>query len=94
MCCLEELEAMCFWHSCHSPFEKCIKAIAELMGLGLGTQSRDHHPNLSGEDGGELLIIVECLKCATVPLNNKKQAPCQTMVTQIPVISVDVPVWM
>lgn len=52
VCCLEELEAMCFWHSCHSPFEKCIKAIAELVGLSLGTQSRDHHPNLSGEDGG------------------------------------------
>lgn len=50
MCCLEELEATCFWHSCHRPFEKCIKAIAEHMGLGLGTQSRDHHPNLSGEE--------------------------------------------
>lgn len=45
VCCLEELEAVCFWHSCHRPFEKCIKAWAELAGLGLGTQSRDHHPN-------------------------------------------------
>lgn len=54
VCCLEELGAVCvFWHSCHSPFEKCIKAIAELVGLDLGTQSRDHHPNLSGEHGGE-----------------------------------------
>lgn len=74
MCaCLEALEAMRFWHSCHSPFEKCIKAIAELVGLGLGTQSRDHHPNLSVRMEGMLLLllIVEGLKCATVPLNNK-----------------------
>lgn len=78
VCCLEELEAMCFWHSCHSPFEKCIKAIAELVGLGLGTQSRDHHPNLSGEDGRELLLlIVEGLKRATVPLNNKNERPAR-----------------
>lgn len=82
MRCLEELEAMCFWHSCHSPFEKCIKAIAKLVGLGMGTQSRDHHPNLSGEDGRELLLIVEGLKCATVPLNNKNKHPGQTMVTE------------
>lgn len=70
MCCLEEWEAMCFWHSCHSPFEKCIKAIAELVGPGLGTRSCDHHPNLSGKEGMELLLIVECLKCTTVPLND------------------------
>lgn len=77
MCCLEELEAMCFWHSCHSPFEKCIKAIAELVGLGLGTQSHDHHPNLTGEDGRELLLIVEGLKGASVPLNNKNKGPAR-----------------
>lgn len=74
MCCMEEWEAMCFWHSCHSPFEKCIKAIAELEGLSLGTQSRDHHPNLSGKDGGRrrgVLLIVEGLKF--LPLNIKNE---------------------
>lgn len=75
--CLEELEAMwvCFffWHSCHSPFEKCIKAIARLVGLDMGTQSRDHHPNLSGADGREPPPLEEGLECAGVPLNNKSQ---------------------
>lgn len=55
---LEELEAMCFQHSCHSPFEKCIKAIVKLVGVGMGTQSHDHPPNLSGEDGRELLLTL------------------------------------
>lgn len=68
--CLEALEAMRFWHSCHRPFEKCIKAIAELVGLGLGTQSRDHHPNLSGEDGRDAAAAAysggfEMCYCAT-----------------------------
>jgi len=67
MCRLEEWESMCFWHSSHSPFEKCIKAIAELMGSGLGTQSRDHHPNLSGEDGRELLCIAVGFKMHYFP---------------------------
>lgn len=39
-----------FWHSCHSPFEKCIKAIARLAGLDVGTQSRDRHPKLGAVD--------------------------------------------
>lgn len=55
---LEELEAVCFRHSCHSPFEKCIKAIVKLVGVGMGTQSHDRHPNLNGEDGRELLLAV------------------------------------
>lgn len=66
-----------FWHSCHSPFEKCIKAIAELVGPGLGTQSCDHHPKLSGEEGRGLLFIVEGSKCATVPLNNQNECPAR-----------------
>lgn len=58
MCRLEELEAMCFQHSCHSPFEKCIKAIVKLVGVGMGTQSHDRPPNLSGEGGRELLLTL------------------------------------
>lgn len=49
---------MCFQHSCHSPFEKCIKAIVKLVGVGMGTQSHDRPPNLSGEDGRELLLTL------------------------------------
>lgn len=59
---------MCSWHSCHSPFEKCIKAIAELVELGLGTQSRDHHPNLGGEGLKGAAACMEgprCTNCAT-----------------------------
>lgn len=66
--CLEELEAMHFRHSCHSPFEKCIKAIVKLVGLGMGTQSRDHHPNLSGGDWKRAAAYsggFEMLYCAT-----------------------------
>lgn len=58
VCRLEELEAVCFLHSCHSPFEKCIKAIVKLVGVGMGTQSHDHPPNLSGEDGREPLLTL------------------------------------
>lgn len=61
-----------------APFEKCIKAIAELVGPSLGTQSRDRHPNLSGEDGrGAAAHIVEGLKCTTVPLHIKNKCPAR-----------------
>lgn len=59
---------MCAWHSCHSPFEKCIQAIAEVVGLSLRSQSRDHHPMLSR---GCCLY----LRCATVTHDNAKRRP-------------------
>lgn len=36
VCCLEELEAMCFWHSCHSPFWKMHQSNCRTRGTGFG----------------------------------------------------------